>query len=179
MGDCDNLVLMCCPFSFHSYCKKQKFFRCLIITVWVLDNFDNHFSLPAMNRSTFIESLWYNGNNAQKIKPHCHYSKQYCKNGRLTHMENHGSKQLRPALLATCFTLVSCMTYSLTLKMQGTCSSETLVDFQQTTLCYIPEDRTGRDVFPLINILIIHVQVCFTSVTLQTCVCCFFSLTVS
>jgi hypothetical protein len=39
-------------------------------------------------------------------------------------------------------TLVSCLAYSSTLKMEETCPSETLVDFQQTTQCYIPEDRS-------------------------------------
>jgi hypothetical protein len=34
------------------------------------------------------------------------------------------------ALLATCFMLVFCLAYSLTLKMVATCSSETSVDFQ-------------------------------------------------
>jgi hypothetical protein len=43
---------------------------------------------------------------------------------------------------ATCFTLVSYLAYSLTLKMEATCSSETLVDFQRTSQHYIPEDRT-------------------------------------
>jgi hypothetical protein len=36
------------------------------------------------------------------------------------------------ALLATCFMLVSCLAYSLTLKMEATCSSETSVDFKWT-----------------------------------------------
>jgi hypothetical protein len=46
------------------------------------------------------------------------------------------------ALFAACFTLVSCLAYTSTLKMEETCSSETSVDFQQTTLSNIPEDRT-------------------------------------
>jgi hypothetical protein len=37
---------------------------------------------------------------------------------------------------------VSCLAYSLTLKMEATCSSKTSVDFQQTAWHYIPEDRT-------------------------------------
>jgi hypothetical protein len=41
-------------------------------------------------------------------------------------------------LLATCFTLVSCLPYS-TLKMEATCSPEKSVDFQQTTQYYMPE----------------------------------------
>jgi hypothetical protein len=44
-------------------------------------------------------------------------------------------------LLATCFMLVSCMAYFLTLKMEAICSSKTLVDSQQTAQCYVPEDR--------------------------------------
>jgi hypothetical protein len=43
---------------------------------------------------------------------------------------------------AACFMLDSCLAYSSTLKMKETCSSETSVDFQQTTRRYIPEDRT-------------------------------------
>jgi hypothetical protein len=35
--------------------------------------------------------------------------------------------------------LVSCLAYSSTLKMEATCSYETLVDFQWTTWHYIPE----------------------------------------
>jgi hypothetical protein len=38
--------------------------------------------------------------------------------------------------------LVSCLVYTSTLKMEATCSSETSVDFQQNTQCYILEDRT-------------------------------------
>jgi hypothetical protein len=40
------------------------------------------------------------------------------------------------------FTLVSCSAYSSTLKIEAICSSETSVDFQQTTRRYIPEDST-------------------------------------
>jgi hypothetical protein len=46
------------------------------------------------------------------------------------------------------FRLVSCVAYSSTLKMEATCSSETSVDFQQTTQCYIPEDRALHDLLP-------------------------------
>jgi hypothetical protein len=40
------------------------------------------------------------------------------------------------------FMLVSCLAYSLILKMEATCSSETSVDFQWTTQYYIPQDKT-------------------------------------
>jgi hypothetical protein len=40
--------------------------------------------------------------------------------------------------------LVSCLAYSSTLKTESISSSETVVDFQQTTQRYIPEDRTLR-----------------------------------
>jgi hypothetical protein len=39
------------------------------------------------------------------------------------------------------FMLISCLAYSLILKWQATCSSETLVDFQQTTWHCIPQVR--------------------------------------
>jgi hypothetical protein len=35
--------------------------------------------------------------------------------------------------------LISCLAYSLTVKMEATCSSETSVDFQRTTSRYIPD----------------------------------------
>jgi hypothetical protein len=43
--------------------------------------------------------------------------------------------------LPAAFTLVSCLAY-LTLKMEVICSSETLVDFQQTTWRYIQDEST-------------------------------------
>jgi hypothetical protein len=46
------------------------------------------------------------------------------------------------SLLATCFTLVSSMGYSLALKMEATYSFEMPVVFQWTTRPYIPEDTT-------------------------------------
>jgi hypothetical protein len=42
---------------------------------------------------------------------------------------------------ATFFMLVSCLAYSLTLKIEATRVSETSDDFQQITWSYIPEDR--------------------------------------
>jgi hypothetical protein len=49
------------------------------------------------------------------------------------------SKQ--PGLLPA-FTLVACSTYSSTLKMEATHSSEISIEFQRTTRRYIPEDST-------------------------------------
>jgi hypothetical protein len=45
-------------------------------------------------------------------------------------------------LIATCFTLVSCSAYSLTLNTEVIFSSETSVCFQRITWRYIPVDRT-------------------------------------
>jgi hypothetical protein len=45
-------------------------------------------------------------------------------------------------LLATCFTLVSCLAYSSTLKMEAICSSETPVDFQRTYTALYPRRWT-------------------------------------
>jgi hypothetical protein len=44
--------------------------------------------------------------------------------------------------LATCFVLVSYLAYSLTLRREAKCFSETGVDFQRTTQRYIPENIT-------------------------------------
>jgi hypothetical protein len=49
-------------------------------------------------------------------------------------------------LLATCFTLISCLAYSSTLKMEEICYSETSVEFQQTTRPYIPEELLIRGI---------------------------------
>jgi hypothetical protein len=46
------------------------------------------------------------------------------------------------ALLAVCCVLVSCVAYSLTLKMEAIYFSEMVVDFHHITQHYIPEDRT-------------------------------------
>jgi hypothetical protein len=46
------------------------------------------------------------------------------------------------ALLATCFVPSSCLANSLALKLEVTCSSEALVNFQYTTQHYIVDDRT-------------------------------------
>jgi hypothetical protein len=49
-------------------------------------------------------------------------------------------------LKAPAFTLVSCLAYSSTLKMEAICFSETSVDFQRNTQRYIPEDSTFREI---------------------------------
>jgi hypothetical protein len=45
------------------------------------------------------------------------------------------------AMLASCFMLVSCLTYSSTLKIEAKCYSETSVGFQRTTRRCIQDDR--------------------------------------
>jgi hypothetical protein len=76
-------------------------------------------------------------------------------------------------LLATCFMLVSCMAYFSTLKMEATCSSETPVDFQRTTRCYIPATiifilniihRINSDCFPILRLLCARVYVIVSDV---------------
>jgi hypothetical protein len=48
----------------------------------------------------------------------------------------------RGVCLASAITLVSCLSYSSTLKIEATCSSEASVNFQRTTWRYFTEDRT-------------------------------------
>jgi hypothetical protein len=52
-----------------------------------------------------------------------------------------GQQQFPPIGRPGTITLVCCLTYSSTLNMEETCSSETSFDFQRTTLHYIPGDR--------------------------------------
>jgi hypothetical protein len=54
-------------------------------------------------------------------------------------LKTKSSKKL--ALLAACFVLISCLAYSLTVKIEVTCYSKMLVDFQWTVEHYIPEDK--------------------------------------
>jgi hypothetical protein len=58
-------------------------------------------------------------------------------------------------------TLVSCLAYSSTLKMEATCSSETSIDFRRTTRRYIPEDGTLQNltVFVLIKFYVLYQHV--------------------
>jgi hypothetical protein len=67
------------------------------------------------------------------------------------------------ALPASCFLLVSCLAYSLILKMEVTCSSKTQPDFEQTTWHYIPEDRTLHTLHFLISCFSVFIFKCFIS----------------
>jgi hypothetical protein len=64
----------------------------------------------------------------------------YClhlQGGRISQARNQheaGSKEI--------FMAVSCLDYSSTLKLETTCSSKTLVDFQESTHHYIAENKT-------------------------------------
>jgi hypothetical protein len=49
-------------------------------------------------------------------------------------------RRIGRALLAACFMMVSCLAYSLVLKMEAIYPSETSDDFQRTTWRYIPDD---------------------------------------
>jgi hypothetical protein len=52
------------------------------------------------------------------------------------------TRRISQTHLATCFTLVSCVAYSSTLKMKAISSSRISVDFHRTTRRCIPEGRT-------------------------------------
>jgi hypothetical protein len=46
----------------------------------------------------------------------------------------------------TAFMLDSCLSYSFSLKLEATYSSETPVDYQRTAECFITEDRTQHTI---------------------------------
>jgi hypothetical protein len=48
-----------------------------------------------------------------------------------------------------CFTLISCLAYSSTLKIEETWSPETSVDFQLPARCYIPVDKNSSELVAL------------------------------
>jgi hypothetical protein len=58
-----------------------------------------------------------------------------------SNQQERGSKE-QVALLAACFMLVTCLVYSLTLKMEATCSSKMSAEVQWNTQHYITEERT-------------------------------------
>jgi hypothetical protein len=60
------------------------------------------------------------------------------------------------ALLAACFTLVSCLAYSSTLKIEATYSSEMSVGFQRNIQVYISEDRKFH--YCIISVQFKHLQ---------------------
>jgi hypothetical protein len=71
------------------------------------------------------------------------------------------------ALLDVCFMLVSCLAYSLILKMEATCSSETSVGFQWITWCCSQECRTHSHCFENSNPIICSVQSCHYAMTVR------------
>jgi hypothetical protein len=64
--------------------------------------------------------------------------------------------------LATCFSLVSCLAYSSTTKMEATCPSEMSANFQDITWHYVPEDRTLQGTFGLPVQPLLHICYCYT-----------------
>jgi hypothetical protein len=73
----------------------------------------------------------------------------------LLHLQGWRISQARNHVcLPPAFTLVSCLAYSSTLKIEETWSSETSVDFQRTTWRYIREDGTLQVKSQFHNILI-------------------------
>jgi hypothetical protein len=83
--------------------------------------------------SCYEESYLLGHNDMQSIETQCSGG-----TSRL-HLKNESISQANFA--ATCFILISCLAYSLTLKTGVTCSFKTSVDFQWTTCHYIPHDR--------------------------------------
>jgi hypothetical protein len=78
-------------------------------------------------------------------------------------------------LLAACFMLFSCLAYSSTLKMEATCFSETLVDFQWTTWRYISGDRhfshSSFVIFQQCSYCVIFFNLCPTRFSTSS-ICC-------
>jgi hypothetical protein len=82
---------------------------------------------------------------------------------RVSQARNQNESGSKIAVLAACFMLVSCSTYSSTLKMEEIYWSETSVDFHQTTRRYIPENRDRQllIILFLVSLLIWNVRSIF------------------
>lgn len=57
-------------------------------------------------------------------------------------LQGYRESQASRSLLAVCFMLASCSAFSLTMKVEVTCSSNILVDFHWITWRYISGERT-------------------------------------
>jgi hypothetical protein len=89
--------------------------------------------------SIFWDLIWYSPLEVNRgFGGTCHF--------RLQGRRKSQARNQREA--ATCFTLVYRLAHSSTLKVEMICSPKTLVDFQRTTRCYIPEDRTLQITLP-------------------------------
>jgi hypothetical protein len=85
--------------------------------------------------SIFCGIMWC---SLMKVHRHftgtCHLHLQGWRKSQTRNRHEPGSKRS--------FTQVSCLAYSLTMKMEAACSCETLIDIQWTVLRYIPKDRS-------------------------------------
>jgi hypothetical protein len=77
--------------------------------------------------------------------------------------ENKPRKNQQEEVDSSSAALASCLTYSLTLKME-TCSSKTSVNLQWTIWCYIPEDRNL-----IISSLLLQPERVYPAVLLVNC----------
>jgi hypothetical protein len=65
-------------------------------------------------------------------------------------------QETREFCLTSCFMLVSYLAYSSTLKMEMTCSSETSIDFQRSTLRYEGRTLHSDEVCMILNMMNLH-----------------------
>jgi hypothetical protein len=71
------------------------------------------------------------------------YLRSHCVQVRaLYFMTSNKETSMKYTYVATCLALISCLDYSITLKIETICSSETSIDFQRTIWSHIPENRT-------------------------------------
>jgi hypothetical protein len=87
-----------------------------------------------------------------------------CEAGTKKSKETSKKQVVSRALLATCFILFFSLAYSLSLKMEETCSPETSVDFQWTVWYYIPEARTLQE-------YVLSLLAKISSLQLIVCIC--------
>jgi hypothetical protein len=133
-------------------CKKIQAFRTAILEREIQTNF-KIFLNKTTQRINNIPTAGSAVPTAAVIKSHIFWDITPCSrfkvnrrfDGTCLHLQGRRSQarnQHEAGSKRCCFMLVSCLDYSATLTMQVTYSSGTLVDIQQSTRRYIPEDRT-------------------------------------
>jgi hypothetical protein len=90
-----------------------------------------------------IKGELYRGRALSSVMLGCSPVKLSRRFGRTGHFHLQGRRvsKKQGARRAACLLLVSCFAYTSTLKMEAICSSESSIDSNQTTRCYIPECR--------------------------------------
>jgi hypothetical protein len=112
---------------------KRNWLRTVLNTRFDISNVEYLVGFEVLTAVIIKSAIFWDITPCRRLKVNVHFEGKY----RLHFL----GRRITP-VLATCFTLVTCLAYYSTLKVEVTCFSETSVDFQRTARHYIPEDGT-------------------------------------